>query len=219
MTSHNPGSAIRRNYHALVRADVLDLVPKNAGAVLDVGGGVGGSAAHLKSLGRASKAVVVDLVADSHLPEIDDAYSGSLENSALLTRIRADHGTFDTILCLDILEHLSEPWSVVDGLVAMLAPGGVIVASIPNVRNYRLLVPLVFRNRFDLAESGILDRTHLRWFVRDTAIGLFSGAGLDIEQVTEHFTGRRKRLFNVLTVGLFKSFLVIQFFIRARRPS
>jgi len=108
--------------------------------VLDVGGGIGASAAYLKSIGKASKAIVVDLVAEHHLPEIDKGYSGNLEDSHLLAHIAGEQGLFDTILCLDVLEHVSDPWSVVNQLVSMLAPGGVIIASIPNVRNYRLVL-------------------------------------------------------------------------------
>jgi hypothetical protein len=99
----------------------------------------------------------------------------------------------------------------------MLAPGGVIVASIPNMRNYRLVVPLVVSGRFELAESGILDRTHLRWFVRDTAIRLFTDAGLDVDRVVDHFEGPKKVMFNRLTLGLFRNFVTLQFYIRARK--
>jgi 2-polyprenyl-3-methyl-5-hydroxy-6-metoxy-1,4-benzoquinol methylase len=208
---------VRDDYHALVREKVLQLVPEKAGAVPDVGGGIGASAAYLKSLGRATSATVVDLVADQHLPEIDAGYGGNLEDPALLARIAEDRGPFDTILCLDVLEHLSDPWAVVDRLTTMLAPGGVIVASIPNMRNYRLVVPLVVSGRFELAESGILDRTHLRWFVRDTAIRLFTDAGLDVDRVVDHFEGPKKVMFNRLTLGLFKNFVTLQFYIRARK--
>ncbi|MGB3146346.1 MAG: methyltransferase domain-containing protein [Paracoccaceae bacterium] len=210
---------VREDYHSLVRKEVLALVPDGLNSVLDIGGGVGGSAAYLKSIGKANKATVVDLVAGNCLPEIDAAYGGNLEDPALLQQIEAEQGKVDIVLCLDVLEHLSDPWSVIKQLDGMLNPGGVIIASIPNVRNYRLVVPLVFKGQFKLADKGILDRTHLRWFVRDTAAALMTCSGMKLEHLEGFYQGRKKKLFNMLTLGLFSEFLVLQFYIRVRKPS
>ncbi|WP_420587427.1 class I SAM-dependent methyltransferase [Ruegeria sp.] len=208
---------VRDDYHALVRKDVLDLVPDGRNAVLDIGGGIGASAGYLKEVDKAERYVVVDLVADAKHASVDAAYSGNLEDPALLQRIEAEQGVFDVILCLDVLEHLTDPWSVIEACHAMLKPGGVIVASIPNARNHRLVIPLVFKGRFEYTEKGILDRTHLRWFVRDTAIQLMTGTGLELEHIEGQFYGRRKRLVNWLTMGLLKNFIYLQYFIRVRR--
>jgi len=206
---------IRENYHGLIRHQVLELVPQGANNVLDVGGGIGASAAYLKTVGKATHATVVDLVGTSCLPEIDRAFGGNLEDEVLLSEVAKECGPFDVILCLDVLEHLTDPWTVVDRLSDMLRPGGCIVASIPNVRNYRLLGPLLFQGRFDLVDRGILDRTHLRWFVGDTARTLMEGSGLRVDHFQPFFEGPRKRLFNKLTFGMFRDFLTIQFYIRS----
>jgi len=208
---------VREDYHALVREDVLSLVPIGQNAVLDIGGGIGASAGFLKNAGKAERYVVVDLVADAQHPSVDAAYSGNLENASLLETIQAEQGMFDVILCLDVLEHLTDPWSVIETCHAMLKPGGVIVASIPNARNHRLVLPLVFKGRFNYTEKGILDRTHLRWFVRDTAIQLMTGTGLELDHIEGQFYGRRKQLVNWLTLGLLKNFIYLQYFIRVRR--
>lgn len=211
-------AAIRDDYHALVREDVLSLVPEGANTVLDVGGGIGASAGYLKEVGKAAHYVVVDLVADQKHPSVDAAYAGNLEDTALLEKVKAEQGAFDVILCLDVLEHLTDPWAIIATCHRMLKPGGVIVASIPNARNYRLLIPLVLKGRFDYAELGLLDRTHLRWFTRDTAIELMTSSGLVLEHVQGQFYGQRKKLLNILTLGLLKNFIYLQHFIRVRRP-
>ncbi|EEB82513.1 class I SAM-dependent methyltransferase [Roseobacter sp. GAI101] len=207
--------AVREDYHALVRTEVLKLVPEGENNVLDVGGGIGASSAYLKSTGKAVRATVVDLVGTACLPQIDRAFGGDLEDPSLLEQVARDCGPFDVILCLDVLEHLSDPWTVVGRLSDMLVPGGVIVASIPNVRNYRLLGPLLFQGRFELVERGILDRTHLRWFVGGTAKALMSRGSLQVDVFQKFFEGPRKTLFNTLTLGLFHDFLTIQFYIRS----
>ena len=212
------GAAERERYHKRVRRDALALVPDCAGRVLDLGGGVGAAAAELKRLGRAERAVLVDLVAENAMGEIDRAFAGDLEDAALLDRVIAEEGPFDTVLCFDVLEHLRDPWAVVARLHRGLAPGGTIVASIPNARNIRLVWPLVVHGQFKLDEGGICDRTHLRWFVRDSAIALMTGSGLALEQVVGKLTsGRRYRLAQSLTLGIFRRFLEIQYLIRVRR--
>ena len=94
---------VREDYHALVREDVLDLVPQGQNTVLDIGGGIGASAGYLKDAGKAERYVVVDLVADAKHPSVDAAYSGNLEDPSLLQKIAEEQGAFDVILCLDVL--------------------------------------------------------------------------------------------------------------------
>jgi len=209
---------VRHDYHDLVRADVVPHVPKSGGTLLDLGGGIGATAAHLKQLGHADRVGVVDLVRpDDGGPLIDFAYCGNLEDEHLIEEIIAAEGPFQTILCLDILEHLVDPWRLVAQLHSGLAPGGVIVASIPNVRNFRALFPLLFLNRWTLRDTGILDRTHLRFFVRSSAIELMTGSGLTLESVvpspTDHWA---IRLFRLLTLGLFNSFTDRSYIVRVR---
>lgn len=206
---------IREEYHSLVRHQVLELVPDGQKDILDVGGGIGASAVHLKKTGKAQSVTVVDLVGTECLPEVDHAFGGDLEDPALLKKVADEAGPFDVILCLDVLEHLTDPWSVVDRLSDMLRPGGYIVTSVPNVRNYRLLGPLLFQAKFELKDRGILDRTHLRWFVADTARELMARGDLEVEEFYKFFEGRKKKLFDKLTLGLFHDFLTIQFYIRS----
>lgn len=212
---------VRSDYHALVRSDVIPLVPESGGTLLDVGGGVGATAARLKALGKAKRAGVVDLVdAASRNADLDFSYSGNLEDPSVLDRVIEREGPFSIVLCLDVLEHLQDPWRVVRGLHGGLAPGGVIVASIPNIRNYKALFPLLFQNKWTLTDKGILDRTHLRFFVRDTAIELMTSSGLELDEVRSAPSGGRKiRLIRALTLGLLNSFTDQQYLIRVRNTA
>jgi len=210
---------VREDYHALVRNEVIPHVPKDGGTLLDLGGGIGATALRLKSLGHVDRVGVVDMV---HPPAgaqaCDFSYAGNLEDPALLEQVIAEQGPFDTILCLDILEHLADPWRVIAQLHSGLAPGGVIVASIPNVRHYTVSVPLFFGNRWTLQDAGILDRTHLRFFVRDSAVALMTSSGLTLDAVIPWPGGRWKiRWLRKLTLGLFNSFTNFQYIIRVRR--
>jgi SAM-dependent methyltransferase len=204
-------------YHDLTRRDVFPVLPGYAGRVLDFGGGVGATAGALKEEGRASHVVVADHVASQVARGVDRGYVGNLEDDVFLRKIIEESGPFDTILALDILEHLRDPWNAVRVLHEGLVPNGVIVASIPNVNYHGLVMPLVLRGRYELTEAGILDRTHLRWFAKQGAIDLMSCSGLEIEVVLPNITRRRDALLSTVSFGSLTRFVTIQYFIRARR--
>jgi SAM-dependent methyltransferase len=86
---------------------------------------------------------------------------------------------FDVILCLDVLEHLKDPSRLLHVLRQHLSPAGLLLASIPNIANYGSRLRLLF-GRFDYQDSGLLDRTHLRFFTLRTARALLTEAGYEV---------------------------------------
>ena len=92
-------------------------------------------------------------------------------------------GEFDTVLAGDILEHLVDPWRALQSVRPYLAPGGQLVASIPNVRNLQVVQSLVLDGRWRYAERGLLDVTHLRFFTFEEIREMFAQTGY----VLEHF--------------------------------
>jgi 2-polyprenyl-3-methyl-5-hydroxy-6-metoxy-1,4-benzoquinol methylase len=209
----------RMDYHNHIREEIIPLVPNGGGTLLDVGGGVGATAVRLKQLGKADRVGVIDLI-DSAVEGVnkDFSYSGNIEDSVFLDSVLEAEGSLQTILCLDVLEHLVDPWKIIARLHQALVPGGVIVASVPNVRHYSAFLPLAFCNSWDLADDGILDRTHLRFFVRDTAIKLMTCSGLKLEEISGHAPGGIKlKLARAFSFGALNSFTNLQYLIRVRR--
>ena len=92
-------------------------------------------------------------------------------------------GDFDAIVCADVLEHLRDPAVALMALRSSLAADGHVVISIPNVAHAWMRLSLL-AGRFDYAERGILDRTHLRFFTRRTLGALVTGAGLRLTRMT-----------------------------------
>jgi 2-polyprenyl-3-methyl-5-hydroxy-6-metoxy-1,4-benzoquinol methylase len=88
-------------------------------------------------------------------------------------------GPFDAIVYGDVLEHLSEPLPVMVGLNRTLAPGGRVVVSVPNVAHLWVRFSLVV-GRWEYAERGLLDRTHLRFFTRRSFRAFLGRAGLEV---------------------------------------
>ncbi len=121
---------------------------------------------------------------------------------------------FDCIVLNDVLEHVVDPWTMLDRATARLSATGRIVASIPNVRHYIVVRDLALRGRWDYADWGVLDRTHLRFFTRASIESLFAGAGLEIESLTPiNPIGVRRAAF---LVGRFRDMRFTQFAVVAR---
>jgi len=206
------------SYYKQVRTEILPLLPRRFRRVLDVGCGEGATACYLKENGYCEWAAGIEVspqaaaVARQRLDLVIERDLNSLQLPVTLAPL-------DVILCLDVLEHLIDPWGCVDQLQSLLSPNGVIVASIPNVRNVRVLLPLLLLGQWDYVEEGILDSTHLRFFTRRSAVSLLARNGLIVVCVTPHY-GRYLRLLNALTLSLFSDFLATQFLIcAARRPA
>lgn len=90
---------------------------------------------------------------------------------------------FDVIVCNDVLEHLVDPGVTLTKLRRTLRPGGVVVASIPNIRYFPALRQILVRRDFPAEDAGIFDRTHLRFFTRRSIVRMFEDAGYDIRRM------------------------------------
>ena len=91
-------------------------------------------------------------------------------------------GPFEAIVYGDVLEHLSEPRTALVALNRTLAPGGTAIVSVPNVAHLWMRLSLML-GRFDYADRGILDRTHLRFFTRRTFVAFLRDAGLTVVEL------------------------------------
>lgn len=205
------------SYHSLVRRDVMPLVPKGK-RLLDVGGGVGATAKALKAEGRVEQVGVWDAVAPQDDPDLAFTSQADLNDETAIDRFFVEHGPVDTLMFLDVLEHLVDPWSVLEHFSRHVPVGGHIVASIPNVRHISVAGALLFRNKWTYTDAGLLDRTHLRFFVRETAIELMTLPGFKILSVEMSPIGSRLfKPINTLTFGAFRSLFSNQYFIVTRR--
>lgn len=168
-------------YYQYGRGEMLDLVPLSAKCVLELGCGSG-------SFGRGLKARGVSEVVGIELQEGPAAEAAQALDRVIVANVDLGfpdlpHDYFDCIVCNDVLEHLVDPWSVLRKLVASLKVGGVVVASIPNVRHHKLVRRLFWSGQWRYEDAGILDRTHLRFFTRQTAVELLECAGLTVERI------------------------------------
>lgn len=210
-------TALLPEYFNGQRSDVANLVPENCNRILDVGCGFGGLGRTLLSRGsRQVYGVELNPAAESRLSGVyTDYWMGDVET----VDIPADVELFDCIIFSDVLEHLRDPWVTLRRYCQMLQPDGYVVASIPNVRNIGLLYNLIIRGQWRYEDSGLLDRTHLRFFVKKSIAELFDGAGLRIERWEmnrDDHTGLRKALATVAKLCI-SDIDVCQYLVVARK--
>ncbi len=205
------------DYYDGVRMDILPLIPKYVNRVLEIGCSQGNTLAYLKDNAYCDWACGVDLFPEAielAAPKLDAAYQGNIEAMELPIA----PGSIDLILCLDVLEHLVNPQKVVAYLHTLLAPGGIAIASIPNVRHYSVSIPLMFQNKWEYRTNGVLDNTHLRFFVKSTAIDLMESSGLKTNRLICQ-PKQRDRQIDRWTFGAFNSFLTLQYLIEVRKAN
>jgi SAM-dependent methyltransferase len=125
--------------------------------------------------------------------------------------------SFDAVVFADVLEHLVDPWRVLREAAGVLAAGGVVVASIPNLQNGDVLWRLV-RGRWEYRERGVTDLGHLRFFTLQTIRGLFAQAGLTLEHVGRRYRRSAWRgLLSLLTAGRARAFFTRQYLVVGRK--
>jgi len=147
--------------------------------VLDVGCGPGVVAKALSARGCSVWGLEIDpRRASSARKYCVEVREGDIEAIALTDAFEGLR--FDAILFLDVLEHLRDPGAVLAGAAELLAPGGRVLISIPNVTHGALRLELL-SGRFRYRSSGLLDRGHLRFFDAEAVDELIREAGLHAE--------------------------------------
>jgi SAM-dependent methyltransferase len=201
-------------YYEQARPEVAALVPPECRRVLEVGCGVGELGRLLRSRGHHVTGIeLVPEMAERARLRLDHVETADVETDGF----PFPPASFDAIIFADVLEHLIDPWRVLREAVGVLADGGVVVASIPNVQNIDVLCRL-FRGRWDYRERGILDRGHLRFFTLRTIRSLFVQAGLTLEHVGHRYRRRWWReLLCLLTAGRARALWTRQYLVVGRR--
>ena len=149
------------SYFSVVRGELVRQLREPLGRVLDVGCGTGAAHALLRQRGAGELVgIEIDPAAGAAAREVYDAVLiGAAEQA-----VDQLEGTFDTILCYDVLEHLVDPWQLVRRLHALASQVSQLHVSVPNARHLSLAYDVYLRGTFGYTEWGHRDRTHLRWF-------------------------------------------------------
>lgn len=141
--------------------------------VLEAGCGAGNLTAHLI---RSRHLTALDLD-ESHVQQVESRF-GHLENIDVVSGDLEDRATFeglgrkyDSVLCVNVLEHLAKPGEAVEGFTTVLKPDG----------NVLILVP-AHDWLYSAADEAL---GHTMRYTRDDLVSLIEDAGLEVVEVRE----------------------------------
>ncbi|KPL04541.1 MAG: hypothetical protein AMJ90_00390 [candidate division Zixibacteria bacterium SM23_73_2] len=204
-------------YYSHLRQDLIDMIEGQRNKILDIGCGKGITGSELKRIGKAKEVVGVEKFEPAALEaklKLDKVIVGDIQTELL----PYTEGYFDYIILGDVLEHLLDPGDTLKKLKKYLSAKGFLIASIPNVSYWRILKDLIFFDKWEYVEEGILDKTHLRFFTKKSLIELFRESDLVIKDLIPNTSKRFiSKLLIIFSLGLLNRFLTSGYLIKAAR--
>ncbi len=159
---------------------IAKMLPE-AATVLDIGAGSG-------VLGRvlmhAGKHVTIDgiepnaFAAKLAKPFYRTIYTGYAQDN--LQAIK--ESSYDYVVLADVIEHIQDPLVFLTELLGSIPESTRLIISIPNIAFGGVRLALM-NGFFDYVDSGLLERTHLRFFTFATAQRLFDILHLSSERI------------------------------------
>lgn len=169
------------NYYDNVNPELFSAIPIGIKKVIELGCGSGALGAKYKTISPSSYWLGIEVV-----PEQASIAKGRLDNvlcqDVEIDDLEIDDDTFDALIIGDVLEHLKDPWTVLRKLVVKVKSPGYIAICIPNIGHWTIIASLL-QGSFDYTNSGILDKTHLRFFTLKSMLKMCDIAGIEVKKV------------------------------------
>ena len=174
--------------HEIHNPDLLRFIPVESKKLIEIGCSSGALAREFKKISPGAHYVGVEIDADYAL--LAQRYC---DKTSVLDIEEAGEDFWQSMsdrdcwIFGDTLEHLKNPWKTLKKIHENLPDNGSIVACIPNAQHWSLQARLNIGD-FRYEAEGLLDKTHLRWFTRQTIIELFDEAGFQFRMVPQEYS-------------------------------
>lgn len=169
--------SISPQYYQANRGVMSKFLPEKYGTVLEVGCGTGGFYDHLR---QPCEVWGVEPNPDAAKAAAQKMHRVLVGRYDLLEDQLPDQ-YFDIVVCNDVIEHMDDHDAFLEAIKKKIRPGGWIIGSIPNIRHVTALYKLLVAKDWRYTESGILDRTHLRFFTQKSLRHTLQEHGYSIE--------------------------------------
>lgn len=191
------------HYFTHKRKELLAYVPANVKRALDIGCGDGAFAGLLKqhTNGEVWGIEPSKAAADMAAPKLDKVINGFFSKD--LPELVGEK--FDAIFFNDVLEHLVNPDEILTQCHKLLNKNGYIIASIPNIRWYPVILSLLRYKDFKYQNSGVMDKTHMRFFTAKSMVRMFEEAGYKVLKIEGINKDSGFRFFNFINLLLFNT--------------
>lgn len=179
------GSAVRsadvyrgRVYENEGIPELVGLVDPTHARVIDLGCGVGANMSLLRERGHEVTGVTLS---EDEATLVRSRGFRCLVCDVANENVPLPAASADALLFSHVLEHLAWPEEALRRSLKLLRPGGGVYVALPNALQFRQRWEF-FRGRFRYVETGITDRTHLRFFDFHSARELLEGAGVRVSR-------------------------------------
>ncbi len=204
------------SYYTADRGDVIDFLRPHGPftQALDIGCAAGRLGGQLREAGIVGFCDGIEphpVAADMAASQLRRVWRGDLTS----TLSEVAWTEYDLFVLADVLEHLTDPWQALRDLHRHARSGARLMVSVPNVRHYRVILPLLFQGRFEYADAGIMDRTHLRFFTARSLRAMLATTGWRV--LTESLNIKKKYRKKWFPRRLLGEFLAVQCFALATK--
>ncbi|WP_284347524.1 class I SAM-dependent methyltransferase, partial [Rhodovastum atsumiense] len=165
----------------IVNTELLSLVPRQARRVVDVGCMLGSLGREVRRRSPGVEFIGIDIdpeyaaVAAQHCTRAFACDIEAIEPGQWGSLFPSDCWIFG-----DCLEHLYDPWRLLREVRRRIDPDGCLLVCLPNAQHWSVQWRLA-SGLFRYENSGLMDRTHIRWFTRTTGFEMFHATGWQVE--------------------------------------
>jgi O-antigen biosynthesis protein len=183
-------------YHQNARVEIASFISEPPGVVLDVGCGGGATGRLIKEKFPGTRVIGIEYnprAAEHARRHLDDVICASID-----TVVLADHVgdvTIGTVLLLDVLEHLYDPWRALLAVRPLLTGDAQVALSLPNVRNLFIQSQLNNEGTWKYDTHGLLDITHIRFFAKRDILRMLRETGFAADEMRCHIDPRFAELY------------------------
>jgi 2-polyprenyl-3-methyl-5-hydroxy-6-metoxy-1,4-benzoquinol methylase len=187
----------QKKYFNSIRSEMIPFLPEEYSKVLEIGCNVGNFRQNVSKKCEYWGVEPFEEAANVAKTKLDKVLIGFYDK----VENQIPDNYFDLIIANDVIEHVEQPWNLLQSLKTKMSPNASLVLSVPNVRYYRNLIELLQGKDWRYKDCGILDITHLRFFTEKSIVRLLNELGFEIEQMqgvspikTTNLGGRKGRL-------------------------
>ncbi|PML10634.1 hypothetical protein BCT86_00200 [Vibrio breoganii] len=181
MNADSKIGSVPENYRSSLREDMIEFMPSSYHTVLEIGCGEGAFSLNLlpesEYWGVESDSAAI-IIGKGKNPK-----AHFINGNFPLIEEELPDNYFDVIVCNDIIEHIDDTQCLLKYIKKKMKRKGVLVASIPNVRHISVLNELLIHKNWKYKDSGILDRTHLRFFTKKSMVDMLCENGFEVEKI------------------------------------
>ena len=164
--------------------DLYNLISDDLNSIIEIGSGSGALAKAIKHRSPHTNYIGVEL--DSEYATLSSRYCDLVLTDNIETpsaELNKYIQSTSAIVFSDVLEHLYNPWETLKFLRSEISNECSIYASIPNIQHWSIIFGLISGN-FNYSDSGLLDRTHIRFFTKKTIISMFNDCGFEVKSIS-----------------------------------